>query len=93
MDERDITLVVAAFDRLMATLERTCDTATCWTIASAKDDVIDILAGDWHGDETPASDNDSDMTQEDYDRLADLIIDAGLPYGIGIESAAYALWE
>ena len=33
------------------------------------------------------------MTQEEYDRLADLLIDAGLPYGIGIESAAYALWE
>ena len=93
MDERDITLVAAAFDRLMATLERTCDTATCWTIASAKGDILDILAGDWHGDETPTSDDDSDMTQEGYDRLADLLLDAGLPYGIGIESAVYALWE
>jgi hypothetical protein len=59
MDERDITLVAAAFDRLMATLERTCDTATCWTIASAKDDVIDILAGDWHADEDDQRDEDS----------------------------------
>ena len=60
MDERDITLVAAAFDRLMATLERTCDTATCWTIASAKDDVIDILAGDWGGDEDDQRDEDED---------------------------------
>jgi hypothetical protein len=59
MDERDITLVAAAFDRLMATLERTCDTATCWTIASAKDDVIDILAGDWGGDEDDQRDEDT----------------------------------
>ena len=59
MDERDITLVAAAFDRLMATLERTCDTATCWTIASAKDDVIDILAGDSHADQDDQRDEDS----------------------------------
>ena len=36
---------------------------------------------------------DNDQSEEDYDRLADLIIDAGLPYGVGIESAVYALWE
>ena len=60
MDERDITLVAAAFDRLMATLERTCDWATCWTIAGAKDDVIDILSGDWHGDEDDQRDEDED---------------------------------
>ena len=93
MDERDIEKVAAAFDRLLAHAARTCDQTVTWPIAAAKGDILDILAGDWHGDETPASDNDSDMTQEDYDRLADLIIDAGLPYGIGIESAVYALWE
>jgi hypothetical protein len=60
MDERDITLVAAAFDRLMASLERTCDKATRWTIASAKDDVIDILAGDWGGDEDDQRDEDED---------------------------------
>ncbi len=58
MDERDITLVAAAFDRLMASLKRTCDKATRWTIASAKDDVIDILSGDWHGDEDDQRDED-----------------------------------
>jgi hypothetical protein len=71
MDERDITLVAAAFDRLMATLERTCDTATCRTIASAKDDVIDILAGDWHADE------DDDQHDEDEDGHCDTVA-AGL---------------
>ena len=74
MDERDITLVAAAFDRLMATLERTCDTATCWTIASAKDDVIDILAGDWHADEDDQRDEDSssyaDAVAEGLERWA-----------------------
>lgn len=59
MDERDITLVAAAFDRLMVSLERTCDAATCWTIAGAKDDVIDILAGDWGGDDDDQRDEDS----------------------------------
>jgi len=59
MDERDITLVAAAFDRLMASLARTCDAATNWTVAGAKDDVIDILNGDWHGDEDDQHDEDS----------------------------------
>ncbi len=59
MDERDIALVAKAFDRLMASLERTCDKATRWTIASAKDDVIDILAGDWGGDEDDQRGEDS----------------------------------
>ncbi len=92
MDERDIEKVAEAFDRLLAHAARTCDQTVTWPIAAAKGDILEILAGEWHSDETPAS-GDDDMTQEEYDRLADLLIDAGLPYGIGIESAAYALWE
>ena len=59
MDERDIALVAKAFDRLMESLGRTCDKATCWTVAGAKDDVIDILSGDWHGDEDDQRDEDA----------------------------------
>lgn len=59
MDERDITLVAAAFDRLIATLARTCDKGTSWAVAGAKDDVLDILAGDWHGDEDDQRDEDT----------------------------------
>ena len=67
MDERDITLVAAAFDRLMASLAHKCDKATCWTIAGAKDDVIDILSGDWHGDTEPCITSDDDEGGE-YDQ-------------------------
>ncbi len=51
MDERDHELVAAAFDRLLAHVGRTCDADTVWAIAGAKDDILDILAGDWHADE------------------------------------------
>ena len=70
MDERDIDKVAAAFDRLMESLGRTCDKATCWTVAGAKDDVIDILSGDWHGD-------DDDQRNEDASGYADAVA-AGL---------------
>lgn len=92
MDERDIEKVAEAFDRLLAHAARTCDQTVTWPIAAAKGDILEILAGEWHSDETPAS-GDDDMTQEEYDRLADLLLDAGLPYGLSIESAVYALWE
>ena len=59
MDERDIALVAKAFDRLMVSLEHTCDAATRWTIAGAKDDVLDILSGDWHGDDDDQRDEDA----------------------------------
>ncbi len=70
MDERDIALVAKAFDRLMVSLEHTCDAATRWTIAGAKDDVLDILSGDWHGD-------DDDQRDEDASGYADTVA-AGL---------------
>ncbi len=70
MDERDIALVAKAFDRLMVSLEHTCDAATRWTIAGAKDDVLDILSGDWHGD-------DDDQRNEDASGYADTVA-AGL---------------
>ena len=70
MDERDIALVAKAFDRLMVSLEHTCDAATRWTIAGAKDDVLDILYGDWHGD-------DDDQRNEDASGYADTVA-AGL---------------
>ena len=70
MDERDIALVAKAFDRLMVSLEHTCDAATRWTIAGAKDDVLDILSGDWHGD-------DDDQRNEDASGYADAVA-AGL---------------
>ena len=66
MDERDIALVAKAFDRLMVSLEHTCDAATRWTIAGAKDDVLDILSGDWHGD-------DDDQRDEDASGYADAV--------------------
>ena len=66
MDERDIALVAKAFDRLMVSLEHTCDAATRWTIAGAKDDVLDILSGDWHGD-------DDDQRNEDASGYADTV--------------------
>lgn len=71
MDERDIEKVAEAFDRLLAHAARTCDQTVTWPIAAAKGDILEILAGEWHSDETPAS-GDDDMTQEEYDRLADL---------------------
>lgn len=46
-----IETVAAAFDRLLALAAKNTDGQTCWTIAAVKDDVIDILAGTWHGDE------------------------------------------
>lgn len=83
MDERDLDLVAAAFDRLLAHTAGTCDQTVTWAIAAAKDDILDILAGEWDGDE---------MTPEEYDRLADLLLDAGLPYGNDCyDGAAYAL--
>ncbi len=83
MDERDIQKVANAFDRLLAHTAQTCDQTATWPISAAKDDILDILAGEWHADE---------MTQEEYDRLADMLIDAGLPYGDDCyNSAAYAL--
>ena len=51
MDERDIDKVAEAFDRLLAHVGRPCDADTVWAIAGAKDDILDILAGDWHADE------------------------------------------
>lgn len=54
MDERDIAMVAAAFDRLLALAVKHSDPATIWTIAAAKEDVCDILAGTWHGDEPAA---------------------------------------
>ena len=66
MDERDIALVAKAFDRLMVSLEHTCDAATRRTIAGAKDDVLDILSGDWHGD-------DDDQRNEDASGYADTV--------------------
>ena len=66
MDERDIALVAKAFDRLMVSLEHTCDAATRRTIAGAKDDVLDILSGDWHGD-------DDDQRNEDASGYTDTV--------------------
>lgn len=51
MDERDLNTVAAAFDRLLALATKYTDPATLWTIAAVKDDIIDILAGTWRGDE------------------------------------------
>lgn len=51
MDERDIDMVAAAFDRLLTLAAKNTDGQTCWTIAAVKEDVIDILAGTWHADE------------------------------------------
>lgn len=51
MDERDLELVPAAFDRLLAHVGRTCDADTVWAIAGAKDDILDILTNDCHADE------------------------------------------
>lgn len=96
MDERDIATVAAAFDRLLAHAARTCDQTVTWPIAAAKGDILDILAGQWHSDEAADSDgysdDDDDMTQGEYDRLADLLLDGGLPYGLdAYESSAYAM--
>lgn len=95
MDERDIQLVADAFDRLLAHAARTCDQTVTWPIAAAKDEILDILAGRWHGDEAADSDDDDGdgyMTQEECDRVADLILDGGLPYGLdAYESSAYAM--
>lgn len=55
MDERDLELVAAAFDRLLAHVGRTCDADTVWPIAGAKDDILDILTNDWHADEPQQS--------------------------------------
>lgn len=58
MDERDIATVAAAFDRLLVMVVKNSDPVTIWTIAAAKDDILDILAGTWRGDEvedTPAA--------------------------------------
>ncbi len=51
MDERDIALVDEAFDRLLKLAAKHSDVQTIWTIAAAKEDVCDILAGTWHADE------------------------------------------
>ena len=59
MDERDIDKVAAAFDRLLAHVGRTCDADTVWAIAGAKDDILDILAGDWHTDEPQQDEADT----------------------------------
>jgi hypothetical protein len=45
--------VESAFDRLLALVAKNCDTATAWTVACVKADILDILTGDWHGDEPP----------------------------------------
>ena len=59
MDERDIDKVAKAFDRLLAHVGRTCDADTVWAIAGAKDDILDILAGDWHADEPQQVEDDA----------------------------------
>lgn len=59
MDERDISLVGEAFDRLLALAVKHSDPATVWTIAAAKDDVLDILAGTWHADEVMSECDDA----------------------------------
>ena len=51
MDERDLELVTAAFDRLLAYTRRTCDKSVSWVIAATKSDILDILTNDWHADE------------------------------------------
>jgi hypothetical protein len=51
MDERDLTKVADAFDRLLSFTARNCEAQQSWAIAAAKDDVLDILAGAWHADE------------------------------------------
>ena len=51
MDDRDIAEVAAAFDRLLVLAAKNTDGQTCWTISAVKDDIIDILAGQWHADE------------------------------------------
>ena len=43
-----------------------CIRDRCWTVAGAKDDVIDILSGDWHGD-------DDDQRNEDASGYADTV--------------------
>jgi len=50
-----IETVAAAFDRLLALAVKHSDPATVWTIAAAKEDVCDILAGTWHADEADDS--------------------------------------
>lgn len=53
MDERTYTRadIEAAFARLLAHTAIACDTYTNWTVDATKDDIIDILAGDWRADD------------------------------------------
>lgn len=72
MDDRDIDMVAAAFDRLLKQVAKHSDAQTSWTIAAAKEDVCDILAGTWHGDEAPSECDDAPAAlqlDDEYTRL------------------------
>ena len=52
MNDNDLKLVAAAFDRLLDKIEASgCDPAYGQTVYFAKIDVLDILAGKWDEEE------------------------------------------
>ena len=52
LDDNDLKLVAAAFDRLLDKIEAPgCDPACGQTVYFAKIDVLDILAGKWDVEE------------------------------------------
>lgn len=65
MDERDLALVSAAFDRLLANCGRYgCDPEYRQTIFFAKVDVLEILAGKWSEDELTEGGDVADAAED-----------------------------
>ena len=54
MNDNDLKLVAAAFDRLLDKIEASACSSDDWhTVGLAKIDVLDILAGTWDEEEEP----------------------------------------
>lgn len=54
MDERDLALVTAAFERLLEKIQKSgCDMETWRTVYFAKVDVLAILNGEWDAEYGP----------------------------------------
>ena len=54
LDDNDLKLVAAAFDRLLDKIEASACSSDDWhTVGLAKIDVLDILAGTWDEEEEP----------------------------------------
>jgi len=56
MNDNDLKLVAAAFDRLLDKIEASGCSSDDWqTVGLAKIDVLDILAGKWDEEEEPVA--------------------------------------